>query len=710
MRFAQFLPLVVALVGLRIASAQQPATKPAAPILENRLKPLPPETPAGPFVLLDDGAIVAVKDDSALISRDGGTNWERHALFAAGAYKVRPEYAIARKKDGAIVVVFIDDLVKQWKWDNEKNTSAVAEPILYVWSTRSTDGGKTWSSPVKVQDGYCGAVRDMIETRDGTLVVPLQKYLPEHSRHATTPFYSTDGGANWKSAGVLDIGGRGHHDGSIESTVVERRDGKLWMILRTCDDYLAQSFSSDSGKTWSEISPTTIDASSSPAIVKRLASGRLAMAWNRLYPEGKSEHPRRAGQHSAKAASWHREELSLAFSDDDGKTWTKPAVVARAPGARVSYPFLFEPRPGVVWLTTMQGGLRSRLNENEFLAADDSIWKEKLLPSRLPSDKSQPAARRDDNPPLAFAKQGTVFNVGESGAFDASWATCPTVVREGNRYRMWYSGYFTSREGEGGIGVAESADGITWQRSPAGAIFNKGAPGAFDSELVFAPEVLFDGTTYRMYYTGQSNREHASNIVTYQIGLATSSDGITWKRENAGRPILENGATDSPDEVQAATPTIVKTSDGYRMWYAAWSPKFNHTICAARSNDGINWTRENNGAPVEGLSPSIAYAPAVTKVGERYYMLYMALSATRNLYAAVSDDGLKWQMLNGGEPVIATGERGSFDSDIVGHPFLMDENGKLRAWYTGYQKAGAKLADWKLRIGLAETVNFSNNK
>ncbi|HRK30959.1 MAG TPA: sialidase family protein [Tepidisphaeraceae bacterium] len=336
--------------------------------LDVRLQKLPDGTPAGPFLALKNGTLLCISHDKALLSRDEGATWEQHPLFTEGAFRVRPEYAMAQSRSGAIVLLFIDDLQKQWKWDNEKNASAV-DAFLYVWSTRSLDGGVTWSPPAKVQDGYCGAIRDLIQTRDGTLVSPLQKFLPEQNRHATTPVYSTDDGLTWNSGGTLDIGGRGHHDGSIEATLVERRDGSLLMLLRTCDDYLYQSVSSDSGRTWGAMSPTTIDSSSSPAMIKRLASGQLMMAWNRLYPEGAATYPRRGGQHSVKEASWHREELSIAFSNDDAVTWSKPEVVARQAGKRVSYPFILEVKPGKVWLTTMQGGLRAELNESGFTGA-----------------------------------------------------------------------------------------------------------------------------------------------------------------------------------------------------------------------------------------------------------------------------------------------------------------------------------------------------
>jgi hypothetical protein len=118
--------------------------------------------------------------------------------------------------------------------------------------------------------------------------------------------------------------------------------------------------------TWGMLSPTTIDASSSPAICKRLADGKLVLVWNRLKVEGRDSVERRGGETSETAASWQRSELSIAFSSDDGKTWTTPTVIARQTGGRLAYPYLLERRPGLLWITTMQGGLRVELNESEF--------------------------------------------------------------------------------------------------------------------------------------------------------------------------------------------------------------------------------------------------------------------------------------------------------------------------------------------------------
>ncbi|HIK94313.1 MAG TPA: exo-alpha-sialidase [Planctomycetes bacterium] len=108
--------------------------------------------------------------------------------------------------------------------------------------------------------------------------------------------------------------------------------------------------------------------------------GRLVLVWNRLYPDGKSEWPLSGGDNrwSATPVSNHREELSMAFSDDDGKAWGKPVVIAHrrdtnATGSArwVAYPYVFEASPGELWITTMQGGLRVKLRVSDFVDKQD---------------------------------------------------------------------------------------------------------------------------------------------------------------------------------------------------------------------------------------------------------------------------------------------------------------------------------------------------
>jgi hypothetical protein len=218
------------------------------------------------------------------------------------------------------------------------------------------------------------------------------------------------------------------------------------------------------------------------------------------------------------------------------------------------------------------------------------------------------------------------------------------------------------------------------------------------------PEAHFDGQIWRLWYTGMPVERSASGIGYSEIGLATSADGIHFRRANDGAVVLPRGGPDAPDGVQSATPSILREGEKFRMWYAAWSPTRGHSICISTSPDGVAWTRGNAGRPVSGLRPAEAYGHAVCHTANGYLLLYMALKAKQGLYGATSKDGVRWTMLSE-DPVFGLGDRDSFDSRLVGHPFLFPTpDGRLRMWYTGYANHPAGPNGWRLRIGMASGV------
>ncbi len=360
------LTVLFATVTADIAHAQQPP--PIA--LHAKVRPLP-HSHQGPFVKRADGAIVAVNSAESLVSRDGGQTWKAQPLFtpeqqAARPLVIRDERAIVRTQSGAIIVAFMNDREKHWTWKNELRDAPGA--ILPTYVMRSLDGGQTWQDMQKLHDDWTGAVRDMIQTKEGRVIIAAQKMLHDPGRHATVTYWSDDDGRSWKSSNVIDLGGQGHHGGNMEPTLVELNDGRVWMLIRTNWGEFWSAWSHDGGRMWRVLQPSGIAASSAPAIIKRLASGRLALVWNQLYPEGHLSFKLSGGDGiwSETPVSNHREELSLAFSNDEGKSWSRPVVVARQAGKWLSYPYLFEPEAGKLWLTTMQGGLRVELSEADF--------------------------------------------------------------------------------------------------------------------------------------------------------------------------------------------------------------------------------------------------------------------------------------------------------------------------------------------------------
>lgn len=338
-----------------------------APTLDARLEKLPTDK-LGPFVQLDDGAVLAIDSNATFVSRDDGTTWsEPRPLFADDQnIKVSNERALLKLKSGVIVAAFMNLNERKWTWKNELHDAPDATLPTYVM--RSLDGGETWQDLQKMHDEWSGAVRDMIETSDGRVIFTAMKMRHDPGRHSVLTYSSTDDGLTWKPSNLIDLGGRGHHGGVTEPTLEELADGRIWMLIRTNWGEFWSAYSHDGGQFWRVIQPSGIPASSAPGLLKRLASGRLMLLWNRPYPEGQDSWPLSGGDGiwSDTPVSNHREELSLAFSNDEGKTWTAPVVIARQNDKWLAYPYAYEHTPGEIWLTTMQGGLRVKFHEDEF--------------------------------------------------------------------------------------------------------------------------------------------------------------------------------------------------------------------------------------------------------------------------------------------------------------------------------------------------------
>lgn len=301
---------------------------------------------AGPAVL--GPALVKVADDAVMsvystptsyagkpgqcfiagrITRDGGKTWEAERELTRLPEGRSSHPTVHRTRDGTIHLFFLG--YKQHAWD-KKTGNPTADTRSDLWTVRSSDARSTWTAPQMIFEGYTGSTNGAVESQDGHLVVPFSHYVAQPGRLVSRAVMSADGGKTWRLSNALDIGGAGDHEGALEPCVVELKDKRLWMIIRTSRKFFWESFSTDGGLTWGEARTTRIDSSHSPAHVIRLSDGRLAMAWN------PSAHQRR--------------QLHLALSDNDGHTWTPSLNVVRG---STTYPYILEAKPGELWVGYM---------------------------------------------------------------------------------------------------------------------------------------------------------------------------------------------------------------------------------------------------------------------------------------------------------------------------------------------------------------------
>jgi len=310
---------------------------------------------------------MTIKGNATMVSKDDGKTWsEPRPSYEGPPPGVPSGGQLIKTRDGVIVLIYQDPSSrKRSPWDQNIG-DWTGEMRVDIWTMRTLDEGKTWVDrqqiPPEWYGGSNGNFNYGMPTSSGQIVFPLQPILRNPGRWGTRTIVSADNGKTWQPGNLIELGGRGHHDGGFEATLAELSDGRLLMLMRTNLDRFWEAYSSDHGRYFREIKPSQLDASSAPGYLMNLSSGRIVLVWNRLYPEGEDSYQRRNEAYSEVMASWHRREVSIAFSLDDGKTWTKPVLIARAhdEGAWLSYPYIFERRPGELWLVTRYNRLGSQ--------------------------------------------------------------------------------------------------------------------------------------------------------------------------------------------------------------------------------------------------------------------------------------------------------------------------------------------------------------
>lgn len=333
----------------------------------------------GPFLTMPDGGLMTIDADGLLTSKDDGKTWSKPQPVCKGIHTAEPaSVSLVRTQNDVLVMLYLNFSDVKFHWDTK-----AGEPDdgcrLEIWSIRSLDGGKTWTDNQRILEGYNANFFGFIQTCKGRLVATVEHLVRNPGRWVVGSLISDDDGKTWKKSNWIDLGGHGDHDGALEPTVAELSDGRLLMLIRTNLGRFWQALSDDDGRYWRTIQPSTFDASSAPGHLLKLHSGRLVFVWNRL-PSGDRRDAGLTEQswkwQSETPASWYREELFLAFSEDDGKSWTKPLLIAREQkGGQLSYPYLFERRPGELWLSA---GF-----------AEKKAWKEPGAPLRLRASEDE---------------------------------------------------------------------------------------------------------------------------------------------------------------------------------------------------------------------------------------------------------------------------------------------------------------------------------
>jgi len=266
-------------------------------------------------------------------------------------------------------------------------------------------------------------------------------------------------------------------------------------------------------------------------------------------------------------------------------------------------------------------------------------------------------------------KYGVVVDLGVDGETDDFRTYAPSVILDGTTYKMWYSGYDGTHNR---IHYATSTDGITWYKQ--GVVVDIGASGETDDFHTYAPSVILDGTTYKMWYAGHDGTR-------YRIHYATSTDGITWDKQGV---VVDLGADGETDDYHVYTPCVILDGTTYKMWYAG-NDGGHIRIHYATSTDGITWDKQ--GVVVDiGASGETddfhTYAPSVILDGTTYKMWYSGYDGNRwRIHYATSTDGITWDKQG---VVVDLGVNGETDDFHTYAPSVILDGTTYKMWYAGY--------------------------
>jgi hypothetical protein len=205
-----------------------------------------------------------------------------------------------------------------WLFWSQKDASS-----MHNFAITTEDGSvedPVWSQPRYISKGVM--LNKPTVLASGEWLLPTCIWRNERSSRILR---STDQGSTFAEFGSATIPKYEDRNGD-ENMIVERRDGSLWMLVRTGYG-LGESFSHDRGKTWTDVAPSGIRHAESRFFIRRLASGRLLMV-------------RHAGT--------ERSNLTAYLSEDDGRTWGQGLLIDHRGG--VSYPDAIEGPPGEIRL------------------------------------------------------------------------------------------------------------------------------------------------------------------------------------------------------------------------------------------------------------------------------------------------------------------------------------------------------------------------
>lgn len=190
--------------------------------------------------------------------------------------------------------------------------------------------------------------------------------------------------------------------------------------------------------------------------------------------------------------------------------------------------------------------------------------------------------------------EGNPILEGDGSGYDAYGVAQAQVMKADTGWVLYFNGREIAGFSSGpafGRATATSLKG-PWEKSEE-PVLRTGIRGEWDSDFIYlGPLRKMEDGSYMMYY---SAGEHLYPEGAFNIGMATSNDGIHWKKYNNpattshpfedSDPVLTTGSPGAWDGNIVLSCDMLNYPGGYAMYYS--SGAFGY----AASKDGIHWKK-----------------------------------------------------------------------------------------------------------------------
>ncbi len=256
-----------------------------------------------------------------------------------GGHSYSPLQAMALPRDGSRTfdpTLWLDPSQRLWLIFNRGNPTSGLHGVYARICEQPDAVVPEWGEEFRLgfdEVGLSFRMNKPTVLRSGEWVLPVthaaektfEWFAQERQRQGVA--ISTDQGKSWSLHGELVS-----PNWALENMIVEKQDGRLWMLIRTGSGFLWESFSEDRGRTWAPAGQSRIANPGSRFFIRRLASGTLLLVNHCRY---------------AATGQWvGRNNLTAQLSVDDGETWNDGLLLDARDD--VSYPDGFEGPDGLI--------------------------------------------------------------------------------------------------------------------------------------------------------------------------------------------------------------------------------------------------------------------------------------------------------------------------------------------------------------------------